>query len=165
MYDFFHKEFKTNSTIIVRLLVATLHVGMTRKKRWRLHSVDPTSTGLSSLGQNIIHSSIAIELCMDDERLHRSLQQYQDRLKTCLIMQYGISEAVLMKTPVFLRCLTISGWCDCIGILYSSIVLVATFKTAKICLWSARYPKKRYRHPCKIVHHLLSSSSFSVSLA
>ena len=29
------------------------------KTRWRLHSVGPTSMGLSSLGQNIIHSSIA----------------------------------------------------------------------------------------------------------
>ena len=28
------------------------------KTRWRLHSVDPTSTGLFSLSQNIIHSSI-----------------------------------------------------------------------------------------------------------
>ena len=30
------------------------------KTRWRLHSVDPTLTGLSLLGQNIINSSIAI---------------------------------------------------------------------------------------------------------
>ena len=29
------------------------------KTRWWLHSVDPTSTGLSSLGQNIIHSPVA----------------------------------------------------------------------------------------------------------
>ena len=29
------------------------------KTRWWLHSVNPTSTGLSSLSQNIIHSSIA----------------------------------------------------------------------------------------------------------
>ena len=29
------------------------------KTRWQLHSVDPTSTRLSLLGQNIIHSSIA----------------------------------------------------------------------------------------------------------
>ena len=27
--------------------------------RWRLHSVDPTSTGLSLLGQNITHSPVA----------------------------------------------------------------------------------------------------------
>ena len=29
------------------------------KTRWRLHSVDLTSTGLSSLDQNIIHSPVA----------------------------------------------------------------------------------------------------------
>ena len=29
------------------------------KTRWRLHSVNPTSMGLSSLGQNIIHSPVA----------------------------------------------------------------------------------------------------------
>ena len=33
------------------------------KTRWRLHSVNPTSTGISSLGQNIIHSSIARVVC------------------------------------------------------------------------------------------------------
>ena len=30
------------------------------KTRWRLHSVDPTPTGLSSPGQDIIHSPVAI---------------------------------------------------------------------------------------------------------
>ena len=30
-----------------------------RISRWRLHSVGPTSTGLSLLGQNIIHSPVA----------------------------------------------------------------------------------------------------------
>ena len=65
------------------------------KTRWRLHSVGPTSSRLSSLGQN--------------ERLHISLQQCQERLKTCLIVKYGVSEAVSTKTPVFLRCLTLSG--------------------------------------------------------
>ena len=29
------------------------------KTRWQLHSVGPTSMGLSSLGQNIIHSPVA----------------------------------------------------------------------------------------------------------
>ena len=55
-----------------------------------------------------------LELCVDDECLHRSLQQCQDwlKLQTCLILQYGVSEAVSMKTPVFLSCLTLSGWFD-----------------------------------------------------
>ena len=44
-----------------------------RISRWRLHSVGPTSTGLSSLGQNIIHSPVARVVC----------GQCQDPLKTC----------------------------------------------------------------------------------
>ena len=68
----------------------------------------------------------------------------------CLIVQYGVSEAVAMKPPVFLRSLTLSGWFDGIGILYSSIALVATFKTAKIHLQSARKPKMHYCHPHKL---------------
>ena len=31
--------------------------------RWQLHLMDPSSTGLSSLGQNIIHSSVARVMC------------------------------------------------------------------------------------------------------
>ena len=31
--------------------------------RWRLHSVGPTSTELSLLGQNIIHSPVARVVC------------------------------------------------------------------------------------------------------
>ena len=46
---------------------------------------------------------------MDDERLHTNLQQCQDRLKTCLIVQYGVLEAVMTKTPVILRCFILSG--------------------------------------------------------
>ena len=38
---------------------------------------------------------------MDDERLHISLQECQGRLKMWLIVQYGISEAVSTKLPVF----------------------------------------------------------------
>ena len=55
--------------------------------------------------QGIIHSPVAIELCVDDEFLHISLEECQDWLKMCLIVQYGISEAVLIKMPVFLHCL------------------------------------------------------------
>ena len=48
-------------TGFVRLLVATLHCTCRddSKTRWQLHSVGPTSTGLSLLGQNIIHSPVA----------------------------------------------------------------------------------------------------------
>ena len=34
--------------------VAALHRGMAQKTRWQLHSVDPTSAGLSSQDQDII---------------------------------------------------------------------------------------------------------------
>ena len=45
---------------IVRLLVATLHVGMTLKQDGGYtDSVGTTSMGLSSLDQNIIHSPVA----------------------------------------------------------------------------------------------------------
>ena len=37
------------------------------------HAVDhANSTGLSSSCQDIIHSLVAIEMCMDDERLHKN---------------------------------------------------------------------------------------------
>ena len=49
------------------------------------------------------------------------LTKCQDRLKTWLIVQHGLSEIVLMKTPVFLHCLKLSGSFDCVGVLYSSI--------------------------------------------
>ena len=42
------------------------------KARWRLHSVDSTSTELFLLGQDIIHLPVAIEFCVDDEHLHTS---------------------------------------------------------------------------------------------
>ena len=69
--------------------------------------------------------------------------------KRALIMQYGISKAVLTKkhhfffaVSYFQADLTIST--------FSTVVsaLVAIFKTAKIRLWSGRYPKKRYCRPC-----------------
>ena len=41
-----------------------------------------------------IKTSFTHQLCVDDERLYINLQHCQDRLKTCLIMQYGISKAV-----------------------------------------------------------------------
>ena len=37
------------------------------------------------------------------------------------MVQNGGSEAVSMKMLVFLCCLTLSGWSDCIGVLYSSV--------------------------------------------
>ena len=59
--------------LIVRLLVATLHVGMTGKRDGGYTQLcGLTSTGLSSPGQNIVHSQW-LELCMDDERLHINL--------------------------------------------------------------------------------------------
>ena len=90
------------------------------KTRWRLHSVDLTSTGLSSLDQNIIHSPLA-RVVYGWWGLHISLQECHNGLKTCSIVQYGVSESVSTKTPFFLRCLTLSGWFECIGILYTSI--------------------------------------------
>ena len=91
--------------------------------RWRLHSVGPTSTGLSSLGQNIIHSPHAVARVVYGwwALAYKLIQECQDRLKMCPIVQYGVSEAVSMKMPVFLCCLTLSGWFYCIGVLYSSI--------------------------------------------
>ena len=38
------------------------------------------------LSQNIIHSPVARELCMDDEHLHINLEECQDQLKTWLII-------------------------------------------------------------------------------
>ena len=84
---------------------------------------------------------------MDDECLHRSLQECQDRLKTCLIMQYGISEAVSTKTPVFLRCLTLSGWFDCIGILYSSIRVGRSLRNCGNALVKRQISKKAFSPP------------------
>ena len=54
--------------------------------------------------------------------------------------------------PVFLHCLTLSGWFDCIGVLYSSVCVGSN--PAKIHLWSARY--QHYFLLCKTVHHLSS---------
>ena len=61
-----------------------------------------------------------------------------------LISQYGVSEVISMKTAVFLRCIKLSGWFYCISILYSSVSLVQPFKTAEMCLWSARYSKMHF---------------------
>ena len=59
---------------IVKLLVATLHVGMTRKQdggytQWTQLQRDY----LRWVKRSFTHQWL--ELCMDDERLHRSLQQ------------------------------------------------------------------------------------------
>ena len=58
---------------------------------------------------------------VDDERLHISLEECQDRLKTWLLLQYGILEAVSTKMPIFQCCLKLSGCFVSIGILYSSL--------------------------------------------
>ena len=42
-------------------------------------------------------TSSYIELCVDGECLHIRLQECQDQLKMCLVVQNGLSEAVSMK--------------------------------------------------------------------
>ena len=63
------------------------------KTRWRLHLADPI----------ISFAHQQLEFCMDDERLHTSLEECQDRQKTWLIVKYVISQAALIKTLVFLH--------------------------------------------------------------
>ena len=41
------------------------------------------------VGNMIIHSPVAIELCVDAEHLHISLEDCQNHLKTWLMVQYG----------------------------------------------------------------------------
>ena len=104
---------------------------------------------------------------MDDERLHISLHRCQDRLKTCLIVQYGVSEAVSMKTPVFLRCLTLSGWFDCIGILYSSIRVGRSLRNYGNALVKRQISKKAFSPPtqnCSSSFFFLLSFSASLVL-
>ena len=87
---------------------------------------------------------------MDDERLHRSLQQCQDRLKTCLIMQYGVSEAFSTKTPVFLCCLILLGWFDCMGILCSSICIGSNLYDCQNTLAKCQISKKHFSAHTKL---------------
>ena len=57
--------------------------------------------GLSSSGHDMIHSPVARVVCVDDEHLQISLEECQDRLKTWLIVQYRVSEAVTMEIHFF----------------------------------------------------------------
>ena len=100
---------------------------------------------------------------MDDEHLYRRLQQCQDRLKMCLIMQYGVSEAVSTKIPVFLCCLTLSGWFDCIGILYSSIRVGRSLRNCGNALVKRQISKKAFSPPTQNCSSSFFLSSFFFS--
>ena len=49
--------------------------------------------------------------------------ELQDQLTTWIILPYGVSEAISMKLLVLICSLYLSGWFDCIGILYISICI------------------------------------------
>ena len=105
-----------------------------------------------------------LELFVDDEHLHRSLQQCQDRLKTCLIMQYDISETVLTKKPVFF---TVShSQADLTVQAYSTVVseLVATIKTGKYACEAPDILKSVISTHAKLFIIISFLLSFSASL-
>ena len=76
-----------------------------------------------------------LESCVDDECLHTSLKECQDRLKTWLIMQYGISKTAFTNMPVFC--------CLLLGVIHNSI-----------CIWYK--PLKLPKYICEVPDSLKS---------
>ena len=92
------------------------------KTRWRFHSVDPTSTQVSTLGHGIIHSLVASVVCgrWTLANVPRRMPGSTKNVVNCAIWCLRGS---LDENTGFLCCLKLSGCFDCIGILYSSICI------------------------------------------
>ena len=102
------------------------------------------------------HSLIISYGCaMDDEDFACKPESMPGSMKN-LANQYGVQRHFWWKYQFFFA-VSLSGWCDCIDIFYSSICFSKkNFKSAIKHLWSARFSKKCCCCPREFVHHFFS---------